>query len=59
LEKFENTYAFQFFSKNPKAFERRIYDKYLWIKKQNKNIDGRKIDNNEYLELESTKYNTV
>jgi hypothetical protein len=59
LEKFENTYAFQFFSKNPKAFERRIYDKYLWIKKQNKNIDGRKIDNNEYLELESTKHNTI
>lgn len=51
LENFKGTNAYNYFSKNPKAFERRIYDKYLWIKEQNENINGRQINNEGYLKL--------
>lgn len=49
LENFKETNAYEYFSKKPKAFERRIYDKYLWIKEQNKNKNGRQINNEGYL----------
>jgi len=49
LESFKGTNAYKYFSENPKAFERRIYDKYLWIKEQDKNKNGRKINNVGYL----------
>lgn len=51
LDNFKNTNAYLFFKENPKAFERRIYDKYLWIKKQNGNKNVREINNLHYLEF--------
>lgn len=51
LENFKGTKAYLFFNKNPKAFERRIYDKYLWIKKQNGNKNVRIVNNFEYLDF--------
>lgn len=57
LENFKGTVAYQYFSKHPKAFELRIYDKYLWIMEQSKNEMGRKINNDGYLKLQNTKNN--
>ncbi len=47
LNEFEATPAFDFFLKNSEAFNRRVMDKYLWIRNQNKN--SRKINNEPYL----------
>lgn len=49
LEQFKNTKAFDFYSKNNEAFEKRIVDKYLWLLGQDPT--GRKLENKEYLKL--------
>ncbi len=51
LKHFEGTPAHDFFLKNPEAFKRRIADKYLWIRKQNKSLESRKIRNDSYPEF--------
>lgn len=50
LRKFPKTEAYKFFEKNPVAFKRRIFDKYLWIEdqKKSKNKNYRKINYSKY-----------
>jgi hypothetical protein len=49
LNKFKDTPAYEYFSKNPIAFKRRILDKYLWISHQNQS--NKKIYNEPYLKF--------
>ena len=53
LENFKGTNAHNYFSQNPKAFERRIYDKYLWLKEQDRNTNGRQINNEGYFKFQA------
>jgi hypothetical protein len=46
LNSYDGTSSFNFFSKNQKAFELRIIDKYLWLSQQK--TDSRISNNNEY-----------
>lgn len=51
LNSFKETEAYFYFSRNNKAFERRIYDKYLWLKEQNNQKNNRIIKNSIYNEF--------
>lgn len=53
LQDFKNTVAYDFFTKNNRAFEMRIVNKFLWLLEQNSN--GRKITKNKYQELNRIK----
>lgn len=51
LNNFKDTPAYIFFSEHPEAFNRRIIDKYLWVRKQTQNEKARKINNDPYLQF--------
>lgn len=51
LLEFKGTNAHRYFKSNKEAFERRIYDKFLWLQSNNKKKDSRKIINGPYKEF--------
>ncbi len=51
LGEFHGTDSFKYFDKNPGSFKRRIFDKYLWLRKINRNTETRKICNNPYKDI--------
>jgi hypothetical protein len=51
LSEFKNSNAYDFFHDNKEAFERRIFDKHLWLKQQNNYVGGREVDNSGYREF--------
>lgn len=58
LKTFSGTPAFHFFSNNPKAFSRRVFDKYLWLRQQSTNSASRPILNEVYINL-LTEFGTI
>ena len=54
LNKFINTSAYNFFTNNPEAFKRRIFDKFLWIE-HNNTRDMNNESYKQFLELDTRK----
>jgi hypothetical protein len=58
LNSYKATVSYNFFTKHPKTFDRRIIDKFLWLRKQSQNSKARKVNNRAYSKFLTIKNET-